>query len=191
MLNNLRNSLQPHLEKLGNSFASTGISPTGWSVIGLVFAFASAFFYGWNMEFSLIIGGIVLLAAGFFDIVDGQVARATKKITKTGGFLDSVFDKIAEVAIFFGILVGGFAEPYLVFLAISLSLLVSYTRSRAESLGVKLQGIGIGERAERLLVIAIVGIIGFMEYAVIIVIIIAGITFVQRIIITVKELNKN
>ena len=191
MLNNLRNSLQPHLEKLGNSFASTGISPTGWSVIGLVFAFASAFFYGWNMEFSLIIGGIVLLVAGFFDIVDGQVARATKKITKTGGFLDSVFDKIAEVAIFFGILVGGFAEPYLVFLAISLSLLVSFTRSRAESLGVKLQGIGIGERAERLLVIAIVGIIGFMEYAVIIVIIIAGITFVQRIIITVKELNKN
>ena len=191
MLNNLRNSLQPHLEKLGNSFASTGISPTGWSVIGLVFAFASAFFYGWNMEFSLIIGGIVLLVAGFFDIVDGQVARATKKITKTGGFLDSVFDKIAEVAIFFGILVGGFAEPYLVFLAISLSLLVSYTRSRAESLGVKLQGIGIGERAERLLVIAIVGIIGFMEYAVIIVIIIAGITFIQRIIITVKELNKN
>ena len=191
MLNNLRNSLQPHLEKLGNSFASTGISPTGWSVIGLVFAFASAFFYGWNMEFSLIIGGIVLLAAGFFDIVDGQVARVTKKITKTGGFLDSVFDKIAEVAIFFGILVGGFAEPYLVFLAISLSLLVSYTRSKAESLGVKLQGIGIGERAERLLVIAIVGIIGFMEYAVIIVIIIAGITFVQRIIIAVKELNKN
>ncbi len=191
MLNNLRNSLQPHLEKLGSSFASTGISPTGWSVIGLVFAFASAFFYGWNMEFSLIIGGIVLLAAGFFDIVDGQVARVTKKITKTGGFLDSVFDKIAEVAIFFGILVGGFAEPYLVFLAISLSLLVSYTRSRAESLGVKLQGIGIGERAERLLVIAIVGIIGFMEYAVIIVIIIAGITFVQRIIIAVKELNKN
>ena len=191
MLNNLRNSLQPHLEKLGNSFASTGISPTGWSVIGLVFAFASAFFYGWNIEFSLIIGGIVLLVAGFFDIVDGQVARATKKITKTGGFLDSVFDKIAEVAIFFGILVGGFAEPYLVFLAISLSLLVSYTRSRAESLGVKLQGIGIGERAERLLVIAIVGIIGFMEYAVIIVKIIAGITFVQRIIITVKELNKN
>ena len=191
MLNNLRNSLQPHLEKLGSSFASTGISPTGWSVIGLVFAFASAFFYGWNMEFSLIIGGIVLLAAGFFDIVDGQVARATKKITKTGGFLDSVFDKIAEVAIFFGILVGGFAEPYLVFLAISLSLLVSYTRSKAESLGIKLQGIGIGERAERLLVIAIVGIIGFMEYAVIIVIIIAGITFVQRIIIAVKELNKN
>ncbi len=137
MLNNLRDSLQPHLEKIGKDFASTGISPNGWSCIGLVFAFVSAFIYGWNVEFSLIIGGIVLLVAGFFDIVDGQVARVSKKVTKSGGFLDSVFDKIAEVAIFLGILVGGFAEPYLVFLAITFSLLVSYTRSRAESLGVK------------------------------------------------------
>nr|AIE95953.1 CDP-alcohol phosphatidyltransferase (pgsA, PGS1) [uncultured marine thaumarchaeote AD1000_71_B04] len=190
MLNNLRDSLQPHLEKMGKGFASTGISPNGWSCIGLVFAFASAFIYGWNVEFSLIIGGIVLLVAGFFDIVDGQVARVSQKVTKSGGFLDSVFDKIAEVAIFLGILVGGFAEPYLVFLAITFSLLVSYTRSRAESLGVKLQGIGIGERAERLLVIAIIGIIGFMEYAIIIVIIIAGITFIQRIVVTTKALRE-
>ncbi len=189
MLNNLRGSLQPHLEKIGKSFAATGISPNSWSCIGLTFAFASAFIYGWNIEFSLIIGGIVLLVAGFFDIVDGQVARVSQKITKSGGFIDSVFDKIAEVAIFLGILVGGFAEPYLVFLAITFSLLVSYTRSKAESLGVKLQGIGIGERAERLLVIAIIGIIGFMEYAVIIVIIIAAITFIQRIVFTVKALR--
>jgi len=190
VLNNLRDSLQPHLEKIGKGFASTGISPNGWSCIGLTFALASAFIYGWNIEFSLIIGGIVLLIAGFFDIVDGQVARVSQKVTRTGGFLDSIFDKIAEVTIFLGILIGGFAEPYLVFLAITLSLLVSYTRSRAESLGVKLQGIGIGERAERLLVIAIIGIIGFMEYAIIIVIIIAGITLIQRIIVTVKALSK-
>ena len=190
MLNNLRDSLQPHLEKIGRGFASTGISPNGWSCIGLVFAFASAFVYGWNVEYSLIIGGIILLVAGFFDIVDGQVARVSQKITRSGGFLDSVFDKIAEVAIFLGILIGGFAEPYLVFLAITFSLLVSYTRSRAESLGIKLQCIGIGERAERLLVIAIIGIIGFMEYAVIIVIIIAAITFIQRIIVTTRALRE-
>ena len=190
MLNNLRDSLQPHLEKMGKGFASTGISPNGWSCVGLAFAFASAFIYGWNIEFSLIVGGIVLLVAGFFDVVDGQVARVSQKVTRTGGFLDSVFDKVAEVAVFLGILIGGFAEPYLVFLAITLSLLVSYTRSRAESLGVKLQGIGIGERAERLLVIAIIGIIGFMEYAVIIVIIIAVITFIQRIVVTARALNE-
>ena len=187
MLNNLRDSLQPHLEKIGKGFASTGISPNGWSCIGLVFAFASAFIYGWNVEFSLIIGGIVLLVAGFFDIVDGQVARYTNKISKSGGFLDSIFDKIAEVAIFFGILIGNYTEPYLVFAAITLSLLVSYTRAKADAAGIKMQGIGIGERAERLLVIAIIGMIGFMEIAVLIVIIIAGITLAQRILVLMKN----
>ncbi len=196
MLNNLRNSLQPHLEKIGKKFASTGLSKNFWTGISLFFAFASAIVYGLNFEFVLIIGGILLLISGFFDIVDGQVARVTKKTSKKGSFLDSVSDKIAEVVIFFGILIGGHADSFLVLLAISLSLLVSYSRARAESLGVKLQGIGIGERAERLLVIAIIGIIGgifqsieFMEYAVIIVIIIAAITLIQRIIVVSKELR--
>ncbi|HXW02155.1 MAG TPA: CDP-alcohol phosphatidyltransferase family protein [Candidatus Nitrosotenuis sp.] len=190
MLNNFRESLKPHLEKLGNGFASTGLSPNFWTAVGLVFAFLAAITYGLNgqIQYAAIIGGILLLVSGFFDVVDGQVARATKKTSKKGGFLDSVFDKIAEVAIFLGILIGNFAEPFLVFLAITLSLLVSYTRSRAESLGVKLQGIGIGERAERLLVIAIIGMAGFMQYAVIIVIIIAAVTFIQRIIVTAKNM---
>jgi len=190
VLNNLRDSLQPHLEKIGSGFASTGLSPNFWTGVGVVFAFASAIAYGISIEFSLIIGGALLLVSGFFDIVDGQVARVTKKTSSKGAFLDSVFDKIAEVAIFLGILIGGFAEPYLVLLAISLSLLVSYTRARAESLGIKLQGVGIGERAERLLVVAVIGMIGFMEYAILIVIVIAGITLIQRIITTAKGLQK-
>ena len=190
MLNNLRDSLKPYLPSIGRAFASTGISPNVWTVVGLVFAFASSLVYGINFEYSLILGGIILLVSGFFDIVDGQVARYTNKITKTGGFLDSVFDKIAEVAIFFGILVGGYAEPYLVFLAITLSLLVSYTRAKADAAQIKLQGIGIGERAERLLVIAIVGMIGFMEIAVIIVVIIASITLIQRLVVMSKNIKK-
>ncbi len=190
MLNNFRNSLKPHLEKIGKTFASTGLSPNFWTSIAIVFAFASAISYGLNFEFALIIGGVLLLISGFFDIVDGQVARVTNKTSKQGAFLDSNFDKIAEVAIFFGILIGGYVEPYLVLLAITLSLLVSYTRARAESLGIALQGIGMGERAERLLVIAIIGMIGFMDYAVMIVIVIAGITFIQRIILTSKKLPK-
>ena len=107
------------------------------------------------MEFGLIIGGILLLVSGFFDMVDGQVARVTGKTSKKGEYLDSMFDKISEVAIFLGILVGGYAEPYLVLLAITLSLLVSYARAKSDLINIKLQGIGIGERAERLLVIAI------------------------------------
>lgn len=189
MLNNLRNSLQPYLEKIGKAFAATGFSPNFWTGVGIAIAFASALVYGLNIEFALIIGGILLLVSGFFDIVDGQVARVTQKTSKKGALLDSIFDKIAEVAIFLGILIGGYAEPYLVFLAITLSLLVSYTRARAESLEIKLQGIGIGERAERLLVIAIIGMIGFMDYAVMIVIVIAGITLIQRIVVTAKQLH--
>ena len=188
MLNNLRESLRPTLEKIGSGFASTGLSPNFWTSIGVVFAFATAFVYGWNFEYAFIVGGVLLLISGFFDMVDGQVARVTKKTSKKCAFLDSVSDKVAEVAIFLGILIGGFAEPYLVFLAITMSLLVSYSRARAESLGIKLQGIGIGERAERLLVIAIIGMIGFMEWAVIIVIVIAAITFIQRIIVTSKNI---
>ena len=171
-------------------FASTGISPNVWTVIGLIFAFVSSIVYGISFEYSLILGGIILLISGFFDIVDGQVARYTNKITKSGGFLDSVFDKIAEVSIFFGILIGGYAEPYLVFLAITLSLLVSYTRAIADTAKIKLQGVGIGERAERLLVIAIIGMIGFMEIAIIIVIIIAAITLIQRLYLLSKGSKK-
>ncbi|MBI5146841.1 MAG: CDP-alcohol phosphatidyltransferase family protein [Thaumarchaeota archaeon] len=192
MLNNFRESLKPHLEKLGKAFASTGLSPNFWTSVGLGFAFLAAIVYGMNLQqpqYAAILGGVLLLVSGFFDVVDGQVARFTKKTSKKGGFLDSVFDKIAEVAIFLGVLVGNFTEPYLVFLAITLSLLVSYSRSRAESLGVKLQGIGIGERAERLLVIALIGMIGFMPYAIVIVIIIAAITFIQRIVVTSKNIQ--
>ena len=190
VLNNLRHWLQPYLEKIGSGFAATGLPPNFWTGIGIAFALASAIAYGLNIEFALIIGGVLLLVSGFFDIVDGQVARVTNKTSKKGAFLDSIFDKIAEVLIFLGILIGGFAEPYLVLLAITLSLLVSYARARAESLGIKLQGIGIGERAERLLVIAIIGMIGFMEYAIVIVIVIAGITLIQRILATTKQLSE-
>ena len=190
MLNNLRDSLRPTLEKIGKKFASTGLSPNFWTSVGLAIAFASAIVYGLGMEFGLILGGILLLVSGFFDMVDGQVARATGQVSKKGGYLDSMFDKIAETAIFLGILLGGYADPYLVLLGITLSLLVSYARAKSDSLNVKLQGVGIGERAERLLVIAIIGIIGFMEIAVIIVIIIAAITLFQRMIVTTKNIEE-
>ncbi len=190
VLNNLRESLRPALEKVGKGFAATGLSPNFWTVVGLVIALASAVVYGMGMEFGLIIGGILLLVSGFFDMVDGQVARVTGKTSKKGEYLDSMFDKISEVAIFLGILVGGYAEPYLVLLAITLSLLVSYARAKSDLINIKLQGIGIGERAERLLVIAIVGIIGFMDYAVVIVVIIAGITLIQRMIYTAKNISE-
>ncbi len=190
VLNNLRDTLRPTLEKIGKGFASTGLSPNFWTVVGLSFALISAIVYGLGVEFGLLIGGILLLVSGFFDMVDGQVARVTGKTSKKGEYLDSMFDKIAEVAIFLGILIGGYVEPYIVLLAITLSLLVSYARAKSDIINIKLQGIGIGERAERLLVIAIIGMIGFMDYAVAIVVIIAGITLIQRMIFTAKNIEE-
>jgi len=191
VLNNLRDSLNPVLEKIGKGFASTGLSPNFWTCVGLVLALISAVVYGLGIEFGLIIGGILLLVSGFFDVVDGQVAKVTGKTSKKGSYFDSMFDKIAEVAIFLGILVGGYVEPYLVLLAITLSLLVSYARAKSDAINIKLQGVGIGERAERLLVIAIIGIIGYMEYAVVIVVIIAGITLIQRMVVTAKNIKED
>ena len=190
VLNNLRETLRPALEKMGKGFAATGLSPNFWTFVGLGFALIDAVVYGMGVEFGLIIGGILLLISGFFDMVDGQVARVTGKTSKKGEYLDSMFDKISEVAIFLGILIGGYAEPYLVLLAITLSLLVSYARAKSDLINIKLQGIGIGERAERLLVIAVIGIIGFIDYAVLIVVIIAGVTLIQRMAFTTKNIKE-
>ena len=189
MLNNFREGLKPTLQKIGKVFAATGLSANFWTGVGLCFAFASAIIYAVHLEYSFVLGGIFLLVSGFFDIVDGQVARITGQTSKKGAFLDSIFDKVAEVAIFLGILIGGYSEGYIVLMAIGFSLLVSYTRARAESLGIQLQGIGIGERAERLLVIAIIGMIGYLNYAVAIVAVIAGVTFVQRVTTIVGKIT--
>jgi archaetidylinositol phosphate synthase len=201
LLNKLRNLLEPTLTRIGATFASTGLSANFWTGLGLAVSVLAAFAYTSNAfvnldwtpwNFAAVIGGIFLLVSGFFDIVDGSVARITKRISNKGAFLDSVFDKIAEVIIFGGIALGQLADSFWCLVALGLSLLVSYTRARAESLGGKLKGIGIGERAERLLIIAIIGMIPVreaMQWAVIIVSIVAGITLAQRMVVTVRKLS--
>ena len=201
MLNKLRNLLEPTLSKIGAGFASTGLSANFWTGLGLAISVLATIVYASNAfieldwtpwNFAAVIGGILLLLSGFFDMVDGSVARITKQTTKKGAFLDSVFDKISEVIIFGGIALGQLADSFWCLIALGLSLLVSYTRARAESLGGVLKGIGIGERAERLLLIAIIGVIPIrdaMQWAMIIVSIVAGITLAQRIAITVRRLS--
>jgi len=197
LLNKLRDLLQPTMTKLGSAFAATGLSANFWTLVGLSISIVAAATYasplaGLDRYAAAALGSVALLIAGFFDLVDGSVARVTGKTTKKGAFLDSTFDKIAETAIFLGIAVSGLAQPTWAMLALALSLLVSYSRARAESLGVELKGIGIGERAERLLIVAIVGFIPFpsaLDWAMIIVSIVAGITLGQRIAATSKKLS--
>jgi archaetidylinositol phosphate synthase len=184
------------------SFASTGLSANFWTGVGLAISIAAGIVYashvfGLNQDYAVVIGGVLLLIAGFFDIVDGSVARVTKQMSKKGAFFDSSFDKISEVVIFAGIAFGGIADALWCLVALGVSILVSYTRARAESLGVELKGIGIGERAERMLILAIIGMIpphsvteqSGMYWAVIIVSIVAGVTLVQRIAATAKKLS--
>ncbi|MEK0345981.1 MAG: CDP-alcohol phosphatidyltransferase family protein, partial [Nitrosopumilus sp.] len=64
MLNNLRETLAPTLEKIGKGFASTGLSPNVWTCVGLAFALIAALVYGMGIEFGLIIGGTLLLVSG-------------------------------------------------------------------------------------------------------------------------------
>jgi archaetidylinositol phosphate synthase len=199
--------LQPTMRKLGLTFASLGVSANFWTTISLATSIAAGAVYAiasssttigmevstirFSWLYASVIGGILLLISGFFDVIDGSVARATKQTSKKGAFLDSSFDKISEAIIFIGIAAGNLANPILCMIALSLSILVSYVRARAESLGVELKGIGIGERAERLLIIAIMGmvpVIGAMQWAVIVVSVVAGLTLIQRIAAASKKL---
>jgi archaetidylinositol phosphate synthase len=131
------------------------------------------------------------LISGFFDVVDGSVARAMKKSTTKGAFLDSNIDKVSEALIFIGIAIGGLSNPILAMIALSTCILVSYLRARAESLGIDLKGVGIGERAERLLILSICGLIPISEsiqWGVIIIILISGFSFLQRFRYVLKRI---
>ena len=199
MLNRFREKLIPISTIIGNNFGSLGLSPTFWSMIGFGFAVLSSIFFGLTnflnqqgIEFpSQIFASILLLISGFFDIVDGSVARVMKKSTTKGAFLDSNFDKVSEALIFIGIAIGGLSNPILAMMALSTSILVSYLRAKAESLGIELKGVGIGERAERLLILSICGLIPIPEsiqWGVIIIILISGFSFLQRFRYVLKRI---
>jgi archaetidylinositol phosphate synthase len=214
LLNKFRDSLQPILTKLGMTFASLGPSANFWTTLSLATSIAAGVVYAitsssssssssiistttvlptirFSWLYGSVIGSILILISGFFDVIDGSVARATKQTSIKGAFLDSSFDKLSESIIFIGIAVGNLANPILCMIALSLSIIVSYVRARAESLGVELKGIGIGERAERLLIIAIIGMVpvaGAMQWAVVMVAVIAGLTLIQRIAVVLKNL---
>ena len=197
MLNKLRQAMNPGLNRIGCLFASTGMSPGFWTALSLILAassgltYMSAVFLGSNWYLSSMAGSILLLISGFFDIVDGCVARVTKRTSKKGAYLDSVFDKISESIIFIGLAIGGLANPVVSLIALSISLLVSYARAKSEVVGVELKGVGIGERAERLLLIGILGLVpleGILQVAVILICILGGITLFQRMYHTVQKL---
>jgi archaetidylinositol phosphate synthase len=177
VLDKLRGSLAGALASMGRAASKVVPSPTAWTVVGLVFSFLAFVFYGGERPF---LGGLLLAASGFFDVLDGAVARATGRTSQRGAFLDSTLDRVSEVAVYLGILLGGYASPFIVLLALSLSLLVSYARAKGDALGVSLAGIGVGERSERLVVLIVASLLGIVGIGVLVVAFLAGVTFVQR-----------
>ena len=180
MLDRLRGKLGDATLRLGAGASRVIPSPTVWTVIGLLFAFISAYTFSVSTSPWQMIAGVSLLLSGFLDIVDGAVARSSNKTSKRGSFLDSTLDRAGEVAVFLGIMQGGYSPALLVLLTLALSLLVSYTRAKADSLGVSLAGIGVGERSERILVLGLTSVFGLLFYGLVIVSVLAAITFVER-----------
>ena len=177
------------MNSLGRGIGSLGLSPDIWTVIGFVFAVTAGLLYGFKPSMPYL-AALAIVTSGVMDMLDGAAARAMRKVSKTGSFNDSTLDRLAEVAIFAGIVYGGYSiSPVFCVLALGFSLLVSYTRAKGDALSVTLSGIGIGERAERLIVLIVFSIIGYVNYGVYIVLILAFVTFVQRYVFIYRKLN--
>ena len=182
MLDKLRGRLADVSLQLGRGAAKVMPSPTAWTVVGVLFSILAAGFFATGGYRAGLEGGFFVLVSGLFDVVDGAVARATGRISKRGSFLDSTLDRVGETSIYLGILIGGYTTPVIVFLALSCSLLVSYSRAKADSLSINLAGVGIGERSERLIVLIVASFLGLIPYGVLLIAALALVTFVTRVI---------
>lgn len=186
------------LHAIVRGLALTRISPNVLTFIGLVINTIAAILFGYanalNYSRMFMYAGLVIIGAGIFDMVDGRVARATGQVTTFGAFFDSVIDRYSDVALFFGLLVY-YARAnrffYLVLVAIVMvsSVLVSYTRARAESL-IGSCKVGFMERPERI-VLVIIGALfarwGAMAPVLWVLAVLSTITVIHRIIYTYQQ----
>ena len=159
----------------------SGIKPDALTFTGLAINIGAAYVIATG-HFPL--GGILILVAGLFDLLDGALARFAKKTTKFGAILDSAVDRISEAAIFCGLLVWympGRSEILLIFAVLIGSFLVSYIRARAEGLGLECKG-GLFTRAERVIVLAVGLLVNQVIIALWILVVFVYITVVQRLV---------
>ena len=187
MLDRLRSSLAGVLAAAGRVCARVLPYPTAWTIVGVLFALLAFVYYGAGQPIQ---AGALLALSGLFDVLDGAVARATGRTSERGAFFDSTLDRVSEVVVYLGIVLGAYASPFLVLLALSMSLLVSYARAKGDALGVSLAGKGIGERSERLLVLIVFSLLKLVGLGVAIVAFLALVTFVQRAVAVSNALGR-
>ncbi len=165
-----------------------GLTPNRISVLGFILALASAVTFAVSPDPSawlLLLAVFFLLASGFCDTMDGIVARKFNQASTFGAFFDSVLDRYADAAVYSGIIISGLCHPAWGLAAIAGSVLVSYTRARAEGIGIKMESVGLAERAERLLILAASALVAILylpalNYGVILLAILANLTVIQR-----------
>ena len=188
VLNKIRSQVRPFVDSIGKVLGKTGLSPNVWTVVGFFFALLAGILYGLRPS-EPYLAALAIIVSGIFDVLDGSVARVTGRVTKAGSFNDSTLDRLAEAAIYAGIIYGSYTSSLLVLLALSFSLLVSYARAKGDSLFVTLSGVGIGERAERLIALIVFSLIGYVWIGVLVVLVLAIITFVQRYYVIMTKLS--
>ena len=180
-LSGARKTLAYHLtQPVVRLLLKTSITPNTITWAGLLVAVGAAVLIGTGHPFA---AGFVVLVAGFFDIIDGALARGTNRTTRFGAVLDSTLDRFAEAAVLIGILAlyaeeQSLAGILVVGVAWLGSLLVSYIRARAEALGLECQ-VGLFTRAERVAVLALGLLLSQIDNALIIALaVIAALSFI-------------
>jgi CDP-diacylglycerol--glycerol-3-phosphate 3-phosphatidyltransferase len=183
------------LHAIVRGLALTRISPNVLTFIGLLINIGAAVLFGFasgeSQQRMFLYAGLVIIAAGIFDMVDGRVARATNQVTQFGGFFDSVIDRYSDVALFFGLLVyyaraNRFFYVVLVGVVMISSVMVSYTRARAESL-IGHCKVGFMERPERIVLVIIGALTNHMAPVLWVIALLSNITVVHRIMFTYRQ----
>jgi CDP-diacylglycerol--glycerol-3-phosphate 3-phosphatidyltransferase len=164
------------------------ITPNFLTVTGLIITISSAPLIAGE---HLVLGGLVMLGGSLLDVFDGAVARLSHKATPLGAFLDSVSDRIGEVAILFGMLAfyvrtDNDMGVYLVFGTLAVSLLVSYQRARAEGLGIP-GDVGVMGRPERIIILGLGLLTPFLIIALWVVLTLSLITLIHRTLHVAKN----
>jgi phosphatidylglycerophosphate synthase len=157
-LESLRGRIYQIIDPLIELLARHRVHPNVLTTLGFMSTAAAGLSYH---QHYVRLAGFLILLGGFFDILDGRVARVTRLGSKFGAFYDSTLDRISEIVVFLGILslynsyrqeLGDVGMIYLVMLAMAGSLMISYTRARAEALGLDCR-VGLMPRAERVVLI--------------------------------------
>src|SRR5438309_2277446 len=151
MASNFRNTLpRGWVTPLAVALGKIGLTPNALTILGLILSIVAGVTLALGY---MLLGGVLILISGLFDLMDGTLARHTKQASPFGAILDSTFDRFGEAACLLGLLVyylpqGGAIEIVLIYVAIVGSLMVSYVKARAEGLGVSCN-VGLFTRPER------------------------------------------